>query len=164
MATDALDSASSLATADTGRIRPLKRLLIALCVLAVSPAFGAAVGLQSLDESKALANQSTLLLAQEKFDGGLQVLKRHWPLPDAELQLVIKQTAAMWPRMRQRYGRTQGITFLGEQRLSPTFIRYSYQHRFEKGSGQWQFTFQQYKGAWLVDGVAFVEPQPTPQG
>lgn len=142
----------------------MKRLLLAICLLAVAPAFGAAVGLQSLDESKALANQSTLLLAQEKFDGGFQVLKRHWPLPDAELALVIRQTTADWPRLRQRYGRTQAITFLGEQRLSPTFVRYSYLHRFEKGSGQWQFTFQQYRGAWLVDGVAFVESQPTPRG
>ncbi|MEQ1581762.1 MAG: hypothetical protein ABL964_14320 [Steroidobacteraceae bacterium] len=139
----------------------MNRLVIALCLLAAVPAFGAAIGLPSLDESKALANQSTLLLAQEKFDGGFQVLKRHWPLPDAELQVVIRQTTADWPSVRQRYGRTQGITYLGEQRLSPTLIRYSYLHRFEKGSGQWQFTFQQYRGTWLVDGVAFVEGKPA---
>ena len=141
----------------------MKHTLTLLLLSLAMPAFGA-VGLLSLDESKALANQSTLLLAQEKFDGGLQVLQRHWPLPDAELQLVIRQTTAMWPRMRQRNGKTQGITFLGEERLSPTFIRYSYLHRFEKGSAQWQFTFQQYKGTWLVDGVAFVDGQSSPKG
>ena len=135
-------------------------LALRLLTLAM-PAFGA-VGLPSLDASKALANQSTLLLAQEKFDGGFQVLKRHWPLPAAELQLVIRQTTADWPRLRQRHGKTQGITYLGEQQLSPTFVRYSYLHRFEKGSGQWQFTFQQYQGTWLVDGVVFVEAQPSP--
>lgn len=138
----------------------MKHTLTLLLLSLAMPAF-AAVGLLSLDESKALANQSTLLLAQEKFDGGFQVLKRHWPLPDAELQVVIRQTTADWPSVRQRYGRTQGITYLGEQRLSPTLIRYSYLHRFEKGSGQWQFTFQQYRGTWLVDGVAFVEGKPA---
>jgi hypothetical protein len=133
---------------------------IALLLLALAmPAFGA-VGLPSPDESKALADRSTALLAQEKFDGGLQVLQRHWPLPDAELQLVIRQTTANWPKQRQRYGKTLGISYLGEERLSPTFIRYSYLHRFERGSAQWQFTFQQYRGTWLVDGVALVEGNP----
>jgi hypothetical protein len=139
----------------------LNRLVVALCLLAGSPVFGAATGLASLDESQSLATQSTLLLAQEEFEAGFQVLKPYWPLPAAELQLLIRQTTADWPRVRQHYGRTQGITFVGERRLSPTSIRYSYQHRFEKGSGQWQFTFQQYKGTWLLDGVAFVEGKPA---
>jgi hypothetical protein len=137
----------------------MKHALALFLPFLAMPALGA-VGLASPDESKALADRSTALLAQEKFDGGLQILERHWPLPDAELQLVIRQTKANWPNYRQRYGRTQGISYLGEERLSPTFIRYSYLHRFERGSAQWQFTFQQYKGTWLVDGVAFLEAKP----
>lgn len=137
-------------------------MLLALLLLGAPAVSGAAVGLPSLDDSKALANQSTFLLAQEKFDGGFEVLKRHWPLPDAELQLLIRQTTADWPRVRQRFGKMQGLRYIGEQRISPTLIRYSYLQRFEKGSGQWQFTFQQYRGSWLVDGVTFVEGLPTP--
>ena len=125
-----------------------------------APASALAAGLSSLDELKALANESTLLLAQEQFEGGFQILKPHWPVPAAELLLVIRQTSADWPRIRAQFGKSQGIRYLGEQRLSSTFIRYSYLHRFENGWGQWQFTFQQFQDSWLVDGVAFVEGPP----
>jgi len=130
---------------------------LALLLFLAGPAFAAAIGLPSLDESLALANQATFLLAQEKFDSAFQVLKPHWPLPAAELALLTRTTIADWPRVRERYGKMQGLRYIGEQRLSPTLIRYSYLHRFEKGSGQWQFTFQKYQDTWLVDGVAFVE-------
>jgi hypothetical protein len=140
----------------------LKTLLIAFCLLALPTAFGAATGLPTEDAARALANQSTLLLAQEKFDPGFAVLKPHWPLPPAEFQLVVRQTTKDWPRIRQRLGKTRDIRYLGKQRLSPTFVRYSYQHRFDKGAAEWQFTFQKYRNAWLVDGVAFVEPPAQP--
>ncbi len=140
----------------------MNRLFLALCLLVAPAAFGAATGLSSLDESKTLANRATFLLAQEKFDGGFGALQPHWPMPAAELRLLIQQTTADWPRVRQRLGNMQGLRYIGEQHLSPTLIRYSYLQRFERGSGQWQFTFQKYRDSWLVDGVAFVEGLPTP--
>lgn len=140
----------------------MRRSFIASCLLFACSTCGAATGLASLDESRALANQSAFLLAQEQFAGGFESLQPHWPLPAAELQLLIRQTELDWPRIRQQYGRMQGLRFIGEQRLSPTLVRYAYLQRFERGSGQWQVTFQKYNDTWLVDGVAFVEGLSSP--
>lgn len=111
--------------------------------------------LKSLSETKKLSDSIVQHFVKEQFETGLGMAKKYWPLPEVEIDGLAITIKTQWGGVRNRYGRTTGSEFLGEQKIGHSFVRYYYLHKFENHAMYWRITFYKPKDVWVINGITY---------
>ena len=111
--------------------------------------------LNSASGTKALAEQMMSHYIKKEFTEGMAVAKPHWPLPQVELDNLIKTIETQWPIVDKRFGNAVGYELAQKQKIGDSFIRYYYLHKFNNHAIYWKITFYKPENNWVVNGVSF---------
>ncbi len=106
-------------------------------------------------DTKALADKMVDHFIKKEFTEGMAVAKPHWPLPQIELDNLIKTIEKQWPIVDQRFGQAVGQEMVDKQKIGDSFLRYYYLHKFKNHAIYWKITFYKPDDNWLVNGVSF---------
>ena len=136
------------------RISIFFNLCLFLSSLAMSQVVSAK-DLSSTSDTKAIADKMVNHFIKKEFTEGMTVAKPYWPLPEVELDNLIKKIEMQWPIIDKRFGQAVGSELVKEQNIGDSFIRYYYLHKFQKHSIYWKITFYKPENKWVVNGVSF---------
>lgn len=92
---------------------------------------------------------------KKEFTEGMAIAKPHWPLPQVELDNLIKKIEKQWPIVDKRFGQAINYELAREQKIGDSFIRYYYLHKFKNHAIYWKITFYKSENEWVVNGVSF---------
>ncbi len=85
----------------------------------------------------------------------MALAKPYWPLPQAELDNLIKTIEKQWPVVDKRFGQAVGYELATEQNIGGSFLRYYFLHKFKNHAIYWKMTFYKPEENWVVNGVSF---------
>ena len=136
------------------QISMLLGMLLALSVFSITGVVQAKELKNQLD-TKALADQMVSHFINKEFTEGMAVAKPHWPLPEAELDNLIKKIEMQWPIVDKRFGKAVGQEMVNKQKIGDSFLRYYYLHKFKNHAIYWKITFYKPEKYWVVNGVSF---------
>ena len=131
----------------------LRKLAIILIALTSQPV--AAEMIREASKTKLVTEQIMAYFVEEQFVEGIDIAKKFWPLPPAELDGLANQIATQWEVVKQRYGNTTGHEFLRVDRLGSSFVRLYYLHKFDNHAIYWRFTFYKPEEGWVINGITF---------
>ena len=131
----------------------MKTWLIILTLIAAQTV--SADTLKKPQETKTLSNRIMQHFLKEEFVKGLDLAKEHWPLPPVEIDGLANKIKTQWAIVQQRFGKPTGMELVKEEKISNSFIRYYYLHKFEKHAIYWEFVFYKPKNKWVINGIVF---------
>ena len=111
--------------------------------------------LSTQTDTKALADKMLSHFIKKEFTEGMAVAKPYWPLPQVELDNLIKTIEKQWPIVDKRFGQAVGSELVTEQKIGDSFLRYYYLHKFRNHAIYWKITFYKPEDKWVVNGVSF---------
>lgn len=132
----------------------LLSVVLALSVFSMTSVVHAKELKNQLD-TKALADKMVSHFINKEFTEGMAVAKPHWPLPEVELDNLIKTIEKQWPIVDQRFGQAVGQEMVNKQKIGDSFLRYYYLHKFKNHAIYWKITFYKPEKNWVVNGVSF---------
>ena len=127
---------------------------LSLSLIAISEV-SYAKNLKTQIDTKALADEMLSHFIKKEFTEGMAVAKPHWPLPQAELDNLIKTIEKQWPIVDKRFGQAVGHEMVHTQSIGDSFLRYYYLHKFKNHAIYWKITFYKPEDNWKVNGVSF---------
>lgn len=134
----------------------MRKILLALLVMALSSQ-SLAIGLKSTDKTLELTDILMQDFISKDFKGGIEKVKKHWPLPEVEMDNLLNLILQQWPIVDQRYGQAVGYEFLHSESIGDSFVRHYYLHKFNNHAIYWKFTFYKPNNKWVVNGVEFLD-------
>ncbi len=136
----------------------IKRLttLLTACLLSLTYAgIANAKDLRSPNDTKVISEKMVGHFIKKEFTEGMAIAKPHWPLPQVELDNLIKKIEKQWPIVDKRFGQAINYELVREQKIGDSFIRYYYLHKFKNHAIYWKITFYKPENEWVVNGVSF---------
>ncbi|KAG1663433.1 hypothetical protein GQR58_020373 [Nymphon striatum] len=85
-----------------------------------------AENLKDSSDTKVLAEKMVSHFIKKEFTEGMAVAKPHWPLPQVELDNLIKTIEKQWPIIDRRFGKAVSSELVLEQNIGDSFLRYYY--------------------------------------
>ena len=114
-----------------------------------------AKNLSSPNDTKALADEMVSHYINKEFTEGMAAAKPHWPLPQVELDNLIKTIEKQRPIVDKHFGQAVDSELVHEQKIGDSFLRYYYLHKFKNHAIYWKITFYKPEANWVVNGVSF---------
>ena len=136
------------------RISMLLSVLLTLSIFAMTGVAHAKT-LKNQIDTKALVDSMVSHFIKKEFTEGMALAKPHWPLPEVELDNLIKKIETQWPVVDQRFGQAVGQEMVSKQKIGDSFLRYYYLHKFKYHAIYWKITFYKPEDNWYVNGVSF---------
>ena len=136
------------------RIPTLFSVLLTLSVFAMTGVTHAKE-LKNQIDTKTLVDKMVSHFIKKEFTEGMALAKPHWPLPEVELENLIKTIEKQWPIVDQRFGQAVGQEMVSKQKIGDSFLRYYYLHKFKNHAIYWEITFYKPEDNWVVNGVSF---------
>jgi len=145
------------------RISTLSRIFSTLFIFSMLTAFSLFViidvahakELKNQIDTNALADKMVNHFIKKEFTEGMALAKPHWPLPEVELDNLIKKIEMQWPVVDRRFGPSVGQEMVDKQKIGDSFLRYYYLHKFKNHAIYWKITFYKPEKTWVVNGVSF---------
>lgn len=131
------------------------RVLLTVLILLLFVQSVNAEGLKSEAETRAISDKIMQHFIKEDFKTGLDLAKKHWPLPEVEIEGLGVTIKTQWATVRNRFGNPTGTEFVRQQKIGKSFIRYYYLHKFENHALFWRFTFYKPKNMWKINGITY---------
>jgi hypothetical protein len=119
-----------------------------------------AASLQTVDDTKALCEKAVKALDAGKVKQSFEILKPHWPLPNAELDNLAYQTESQLKMAASRFGASAGTDFISTKVAGQSFIQHTFISKFEKHAVRYVCVFYKPKSQWLVNAVNWDDKTP----
>lgn len=100
-------------------------------------------------------------MVKGEFQGGFNLAKSYWPIPEVEIDGIVNQINMQWPLIDQRFGKSIKKEFLSKKRIGKSFVRYYYLHKFENHSIYWQIDFYKPVDEWKINSIVFLDSLET---
>ena len=130
-----------------------KIILIILFVALSNPA--QAAGFKTEKDCRSFADGLMDQFLNARFQEGFNSVKKYWPIPETDIDGLVKQIQQQWPLVTQRYGKPFAKEFVGEKRIGKSFLRYYYLHKFENHAIYWQIDFYNPSSEWEINMINF---------
>lgn len=111
--------------------------------------------LDTVVDNERLANTMMGHFIKKEFKEGMSAAKPHWPLPEIELDNLIKKIETQWPVLDKRFGDAVGYELAHQEKIGNSFIRYYFLHKFKNHAIYWRIGFYKPEKYWVVNGVSF---------
>jgi hypothetical protein len=107
--------------------------------------------------------EETLLVSRAFMDAiiagdtqaAFHLLAPYFPVPDAKLEELEKQTAYQLRMLRVGFGVPLETILLKEERAGDVLVRHLYLERFERDALRWELAFYRAHRGWILNAVAF---------
>jgi hypothetical protein len=120
-------------------------------LLAFQPGAALAQGLRDEAAAKALAERAMAQIAGENIKGAIDLLRPHWPLPRAEIDVLLNKTLEQRKMVSARFGRSIGVQFIEHKQVAGTLLRITYIEKFDNHALRWLFRFYKPGAEWRLN-------------
>ncbi len=90
-----------------------------------------------------------------EIDAALVLMKPYIVIPDVELDAVRNQVSMQLPLMHQRFGKSIGYEFIGEDKEGASLLRIVHIQKFERTAMRWAFYFYRNDDGWVLNSFKF---------
>ena len=112
-------------------------------------------GLKSEQETELLANKAMNEINKGNFDGAIELLRPHWPLPKPEIDGLAYKIKQQQPTIDERFGKPIGYILVCDQNIASVVKRFNYMQKFEKHALIWTFDFYKPNNEWVINTFSF---------
>lgn len=102
-------------------------------------------------EARALTDQVMSKVGAGDIEGGIKLTRPYLIIPAAEFDVMVEQMRMQLPALSQRFGKSIGHEYVGEDKLGAHLLRVVQLHRFERHVMRWSFYFYEGKDGWVLD-------------
>lgn len=81
------------------------------------------------------------LVKKGQSSKGLALFKPYLIILEAEYNVILDSLKMPQPMINQRFGKTIGVEFIGEEMVGKSFMKMTYAKKFEKHIMRWIFYF-----------------------
>jgi len=111
--------------------------------------------LEVASDAKWLCELFMLKLVNDGVKQAFSELKPYFPIPGTELSMLEMQTYQQIELVKGRYGKVIGYSFVEEQIVSDTVLRFVYLQKFENHAIRWMFYFYKPEETWIFNEFYF---------
>lgn len=134
----------------------MKKIFFLVAFLAFA-ASAFADGFKTEPECRLFADNIVDELVQEHFQAAFDLAKKYWPVSQVRVNKLANEVKRKWPNDDQHPGKSIGKEFIGMQRISESFLRYRYLHKFENNAIYWQIDYYKARDLWRMHNIVFHE-------
>lgn len=133
----------------------MKIKLISIVWLLLTAPLLLAQAMESPQQTRTLSDRIISHFIKKQFDEGLTLAKPHWPIPEAEIDVLGSKIKTQWPIVDQRFGQAIGSEFIKSIEIGDSLLRYYYLHKFKNHAIYWQITFYKPESQWVMNSIVF---------
>ncbi len=131
----------------------MKPIFLIVCILFLSSSLYSQETNPGVDkmETKTISDSIMKLVKEEKLKEAFTIIKKHWPLPESEIDILEYQTTSQLEQVKVRFGSSLEYVLIDQKEIKDTFIKYVYVIKYERHITRWEFIFYKPKTKWILN-------------
>ncbi len=131
----------------------MKPILVITCILIFTTPLLSIDIYTGMDkaELKNFSDNIMLLIKDEKFKDAFTVIRKFWPMPESEIDMLEMQTTKQLDMVKARFGSALEFILIDQREIKDNFIRYIYVIKYERHITRWEFIYYKPKTKWLLN-------------
>lgn len=107
--------------------------------------------LETVEETEELSLSVMAFFFEEQYSDAFDLLKKYWPLPDNEINLLEEKTIKMMNTVSQRFGKSIDYIRVRREAITDIASRETYLLRFDNTAIRVIFTYYLNSEGWIVN-------------
>ncbi len=108
-------------------------------------------GMKSIEETQKLSKEVSKLFFEGEISNSVKILKKYWPLPEAEIEDFETKTTKYMSLLDARFGKRLGYEKVTNKTVSDFVIRETYIIRYDKSAIRLMFTYYKNDNGWIIN-------------
>jgi hypothetical protein len=133
------------------KISLLKAILLTSFTLFVSTVNSQTSFIKDAEAAKQISQQVAQDFKENKISEAFNRIRKYWPLPENEINILETQTVSSLNLISDRYGRAESIVKVREEGIKDTGIRETYLLKFENTAIRIIFTYYKNNSGWIIN-------------
>jgi hypothetical protein len=109
--------------------------------------------LKTENDVKKLADNFMADIGKGAYAEAFQIMKPHWPMPEAEINNLAYQTESQLKMASDRFGKLQGSEYIQSNRIGESYVRHIYIQKFSNHATRWMIVFYRPIDEWKVNVI-----------
>jgi len=109
------------------------------------------IPLKDIEAAKIISKDVTQLFKENKINQAFELLRKHWPLPENEIDDLQSQTIKSLNIIAERFGKPESIVKINEQNIKETAFRETYLLKFENTAIRLVFTYYKNNNGFILN-------------